>query len=86
MPSLAAKNSASLSGPAPVLPWVPDTTAAVALRLLDLDASVAYMLEQKLGFRKDKEAAELIVSSFSIFDIYSINMSIPHGHASHVNN
>ncbi|KAH7686073.1 WHIM1 domain-containing protein [Dioscorea alata] len=60
VPSLAAKNSASLSGPAPVLPWVPDTTAAVALRLLDLDASIAYMVEQKLGFHKDKEAAELI--------------------------
>ncbi|KAJ0971612.1 hypothetical protein J5N97_019571 [Dioscorea zingiberensis] len=57
---LAADHSASLSGTAPVLPWVPDTTAAVALRLFDLDASVSYMLEQKLGFQKDKEAAEFI--------------------------
>ncbi|XP_042468588.1 homeobox-DDT domain protein RLT2-like isoform X1 [Zingiber officinale] len=43
------------SGLVPVLPWVPYTSAAVALRLLDLDFSISYMLNQKLESRKEKE-------------------------------
>ncbi|XP_054812653.1 homeobox-DDT domain protein RLT2 isoform X2 [Prosopis cineraria] len=38
----------------PVLPWVPHTTAAVALRLMELDISLFYSLEQKLESEKDK--------------------------------
>ncbi|XP_010245587.1 PREDICTED: homeobox-DDT domain protein RLT2-like isoform X2 [Nelumbo nucifera] len=43
-----------------VLSWVPLTTAAVALRLMELDASISYMLHQKVEFSKDKEAGEFI--------------------------
>ncbi|KAG6475918.1 hypothetical protein ZIOFF_065148 [Zingiber officinale] len=39
----------------PVLPWVSDTSAAVALRLLDLDLSISSKLNQKLEFQKEKE-------------------------------
>ncbi|XP_020594364.1 homeobox-DDT domain protein RLT2-like, partial [Phalaenopsis equestris] len=45
--SSAAANSTSISGSVPVLPWIPDTTSAVALRLLELDASISYMPQQK---------------------------------------
>lgn len=48
-----------------VLSWVPRTTAAVVLRLMELDASISYMLQQKVESRKDKEASEYIVSTFS---------------------
>ncbi|KAM0938625.1 putative transcription factor & chromatin remodeling DDT family [Dioscorea sansibarensis] len=40
-PDLPHDPSAAFSGPVPVLPWIPETTAAVALRLLDLDASTS---------------------------------------------
>ncbi|WOL11018.1 hypothetical protein Cni_G19779 [Canna indica] len=43
------------SGSVPVLPWVPDTSAAVALRLLDLDSSISYMLNEKMESHKEKE-------------------------------
>lgn len=43
----AAANGTLISGSVPVLPWIPDTTAAVALRLLELDASISYMPQQK---------------------------------------
>ncbi|KAJ6850982.1 homeobox-DDT domain protein RLT2 isoform X2 [Iris pallida] len=48
------------SGSVPVLPWVADSTAAVALRLLDLDASISYMLHQKLELDKEKETNNFI--------------------------
>ncbi|KAJ1384650.1 WHIM2 domain [Sesbania bispinosa] len=38
-----------------VLPWVPYTTAAVALRLLELDACIFYTSKQKLESEKDKK-------------------------------
>ncbi|KAL5715822.1 hypothetical protein ACHQM5_017591 [Ranunculus cassubicifolius] len=41
-----------------VLPWVPQTTAAVALRLMELDASISYMLQQKVESQKDVETPE----------------------------
>ncbi|XP_010919381.1 homeobox-DDT domain protein RLT2 isoform X1 [Elaeis guineensis] len=59
-PGLAVDNTVLLSGSVPVLPWVPDTAAAVALRLLDLDSSVSYMLHQKLESHKEKEVREFI--------------------------
>ncbi|CAO2183310.1 unnamed protein product [Urochloa humidicola] len=36
------------AGSASVLPWVPDTTAAVMLRMLDLDSAVSYTQNQKM--------------------------------------
>uniref|UniRef100_A0A5B7A597 Homeobox-DDT domain protein RLT2 n=1 Tax=Davidia involucrata TaxID=16924 RepID=A0A5B7A597_DAVIN len=43
-----------------VLPWVPRTTSAVALRLMELDSSISYMLHQKFESQKDKGAADFI--------------------------
>ncbi|GAB4824907.1 hypothetical protein Ancab_007779 [Ancistrocladus abbreviatus] len=43
-----------------VLPWIPQTTAAVALRLAELDSAVGYTLDPKLESRKDLEAGELM--------------------------
>ncbi|KAJ6853925.1 homeobox-DDT domain protein RLT2 isoform X2 [Iris pallida] len=51
---------APVSGPVPVLPWVADSIAAVALRLLDLDASILYMLHQKLEPHTEKETNNFI--------------------------
>lgn len=51
-------------GSVPELPWVPQTTAAVSLRLLELDASVSYNLDQKSEARVDKEAANIVVEKF----------------------
>ncbi|XP_026420944.1 homeobox-DDT domain protein RLT2-like isoform X1 [Papaver somniferum] len=48
------------SGSVPILPWVPQTTAAVALRLLELDAAITYMLQQKAESQKDKESGDFI--------------------------
>ncbi|CAL9187124.1 unnamed protein product [Musa hybrid cultivar] len=54
-PGVAADNNTAHSGSVPVLPWVPSTSAAVALRLLDLDSSISYMLHPKLESHKGKE-------------------------------
>uniref|UniRef100_A0A804QKX7 Uncharacterized protein n=1 Tax=Zea mays TaxID=4577 RepID=A0A804QKX7_MAIZE len=56
----ATQNSAGGSGSATALPWVPDTTAAVALRLLDLDASISYTLHPKLGSNKEQESGDFM--------------------------
>jgi hypothetical protein len=47
-----------------VLPWVPHTTAAVALRLIDFDASISYMLQQKVDSQKDKGPWVIVSSLF----------------------
>ncbi|KAL6992497.1 hypothetical protein U1Q18_010607 [Sarracenia purpurea var. burkii] len=39
----------------PQLPWIPQTTAAVAVRLLELDASISYTLQQKFDNLDDNE-------------------------------
>lgn len=49
---------------APVLPWVPATTAAVSLRLMEFDSSMSYMLQRRMDSEKDREAREFIVSIF----------------------
>ncbi|GFS41286.1 homeodomain-like transcriptional regulator [Actinidia rufa] len=41
-----------------VLPWVPQTSSAVTLRLMELDASISYMLHQKIDSYKDKGAGD----------------------------
>lgn len=46
----------------PVLPWVPYTTAAVALRLMELDACIFYTSQQKLESEKDKKIGIVMVS------------------------
>ncbi|WCJ30914.1 Homeobox-DDT domain protein RLT2 [Euphorbia peplus] len=38
----------------PVLPWLPRTTAAVALRVLELDSSIWYTLDQKAESLKER--------------------------------
>ncbi|KAJ7968610.1 Homeobox domain-containing protein/DDT domain-containing protein [Quillaja saponaria] len=42
----------------PVLPWVPQTTAAVALRLFELDASISYIQHEKPEPCEDKDVRE----------------------------
>ncbi|XAR72605.1 hypothetical protein NMG60_11019310 [Bertholletia excelsa] len=42
-----------------VLPWVPHTSSAVALRLMELDASISYTLQQKIDSQKDKGAVNI---------------------------
>ena len=56
------QNSVARSGSVTVLPWVPDTTAAVALRLLDLDSSISYTFHPKAASNKDREAGDFTVS------------------------
>lgn len=58
----AGRNSIACSGSAAVLPWVPNTAAAVTLRLLDIDSSLSYTLDQKAGLNKEREAGDFIVS------------------------
>ncbi|KAL3509303.1 hypothetical protein ACH5RR_028704 [Cinchona calisaya] len=43
-----------------VLPWIPQTTSAVALRLMDFDTSICYTLQQKDDSEKDKGARHII--------------------------
>uniref|UniRef100_A0A2P2JPH5 Uncharacterized protein n=1 Tax=Rhizophora mucronata TaxID=61149 RepID=A0A2P2JPH5_RHIMU len=38
----------------PVLPWLPQTTAAMALRLMEFDASILYMLKEKANSEKHR--------------------------------
>ncbi|KAJ8484020.1 hypothetical protein OPV22_016505 [Ensete ventricosum] len=58
-----ADNNTAHSGSVPVLPWVPSTTAAVALRLLDLDSSISYMLHPKLESHQGKEGDYIMLPS-----------------------
>nr|XP_010924409.1 homeobox-DDT domain protein RLT2 isoform X2 [Elaeis guineensis] len=59
-PGFFVDSTVGLYGSVPVLPWVPDTAAAVTLRLLDFDSSISYMLHQKLESHKEKEVGEFI--------------------------
>lgn len=43
---MPSQNNFTLPGTS-VLPWVPDTTAAITLRMLDLDYAVSYIQNQK---------------------------------------
>ncbi|PKA49656.1 hypothetical protein AXF42_Ash004197 [Apostasia shenzhenica] len=53
-------NSALVSGSVPVLPWIPDSTSAVALRLLELDAAISYMPQQNLESQTGRETDDFI--------------------------
>lgn len=58
----ATQSSNAHSASASVLPWIPDTTAAVALRLLDLDSAIAYTNNPKAGSNKEQESRDFTVS------------------------
>lgn len=45
-----------------VPPWIPKTTAAVALRLMEFDASICYTLRQNEDFKRERESRNIIVS------------------------
>ncbi|KAI3823950.1 hypothetical protein L1987_05396 [Smallanthus sonchifolius] len=49
------------SGSVPVLPWIPQTTAAVSLRLLELDGFICYTPEQKSEHNMVHEAKDVVV-------------------------
>ncbi|XP_052177400.1 homeobox-DDT domain protein RLT2 isoform X2 [Diospyros lotus] len=51
-----------------VLPWVPQTSSAVALRLMELDASISYTLQKKVDSQKDKGVGDFIMplSKFAV--------------------
>ncbi|KAF5481349.1 hypothetical protein F2P56_002009 [Juglans regia] len=53
-PSGFARDYSSGPKTVPVLPWIPDTMAAVALRLMEFDSSISYMLEQQMDSQKDR--------------------------------
>lgn len=55
-------NSSSSPERVCILPWVPHTTAAVALRLMEFDASISYLPHQKVESQKDKKEGDLMVS------------------------
>ncbi|GFS34792.1 homeobox-1 [Actinidia rufa] len=56
-----------------VLPWIPQTSSAVALRLMELDASISYMLHQKVDCYKDKGAGDF----FALSSKFALAKSIP---------
>lgn len=47
-----------------VLPWVPQTTAALSLRLFEFDSSISYVKLERVEPCEEKEAGEYIVSLF----------------------
>ncbi|KAI3741695.1 hypothetical protein L1987_59369 [Smallanthus sonchifolius] len=48
------------SGLVPVLPWIPQTTAAVSLRLFELDSSISYSPEQKAELNMVQESTDIV--------------------------
>lgn len=50
------------SGSVPLLPWIPHTTAAVALRLHEMDSSITHIQLEKAEPNGDKEVKEYLVS------------------------
>ncbi|RVW46790.1 Homeobox-DDT domain protein RLT2 [Vitis vinifera] len=64
------------AGSVPVLPWIPQTTAAVAIRLIELDASISYMLHQKLESHKDKGANDFIIDSGGLKEWFMIQFLV----------
>ncbi|CAH1448498.1 unnamed protein product [Lactuca virosa] len=55
------EKAVSGTGSVPVLPWVPQTTAAVTLRLLELDASISYTPEQKAELHLVDESNDVLM-------------------------
>lgn len=50
-----------------ILPWIPKTTAAVAVRLLELDASIMYIKPEKAEPSEDNEVKEYVVRYFLFY-------------------
>ncbi|XP_073158296.1 homeobox-DDT domain protein RLT1 [Henckelia pumila] len=61
--SRGAKYEFSCSGSVPQLPWIPETTAAVALRLFELDSSIFYTPNQKAESHEEKKVETLTKSA-----------------------
>lgn len=63
----------------PWLPWIPRTSAAVALRLFELDTSIFYNQHQKAEAHKMEEAGKFEVEFFNLLyyicDKYIYNLS-----------
>ncbi|GFP97110.1 homeobox protein aristaless [Phtheirospermum japonicum] len=55
----AAASEFTQLGPVPQLPWIPKTTAAMSLRLLELDASIFYTPNQKAESLDEKKIEPL---------------------------
>ncbi|KAK9664237.1 hypothetical protein RND81_14G027900 [Saponaria officinalis] len=53
-----AVHDSSNFGIVTVLPWIPQTTSAVALRLMEFDSAVAYLPDQKIESAKDLDAGQ----------------------------
>ncbi|XP_059659804.1 homeobox-DDT domain protein RLT2 [Cornus florida] len=53
-----AANSSPCPEMVSVLQWVPRTTSAVALRLMELDSSISYLPHQQLDSQKDKGSVD----------------------------
>ena len=52
-----------LSEPVNVLPWIPATTAAVSMRLMEFDTSISYILQQKIDPHIQQEPEDFLVRS-----------------------
>ncbi|KAJ8532126.1 hypothetical protein K7X08_012049 [Anisodus acutangulus] len=65
---LGAVSKSNLDG-MEVLPWIPHTTSAVALRLMELDSSICYMQQQKANSLKDNESADFITLKTNYADM-----------------
>ncbi|XP_058202089.1 homeobox-DDT domain protein RLT1 isoform X2 [Rhododendron vialii] len=64
--SSAVSGRGANPGSVPQLPWIPQTTAAVALRLLELDGSISYNLDQKVEILENKEGETFTTSGYSV--------------------
>lgn len=69
----AATHDYSDPGSVTVLPWIPHTIAAVALRLFELDASIIYVPHAKLEPVEAKEVKEYMVSFFPPLPSLALN-------------
>ncbi|MCD9641238.1 hypothetical protein HAX54_027327 [Datura stramonium] len=65
---LGAVSNSNLDGMA-VLPWVPHTTSAVALRLMEFDCSLCYTQQQKADSLKDDESADFVTLKTNYADM-----------------
>ncbi|KAG5561737.1 hypothetical protein RHGRI_004700 [Rhododendron griersonianum] len=64
--SSAVSGRGANPGSVPQLPWIPQTTAAVSLRLLELDGSISYNLDLKVEILENKEGESFTTSGYSV--------------------
>lgn len=65
---LGAVSNSNLDGMV-VLPWVPHTTSAVALRLMELDSALCYTQQQKADSLKDEKSADFVMLNINYADM-----------------